>query len=166
MDLTWAEVAERHGREFHPKVLLHDVFPLPEPGERPIIRGWSSQPSPQQWNALGRVLRRHTTSATFFIGSWIGSGVPKEADQQELLQLPNRPYSVVEVPVEDWNALDHRRRHPFNIVWPGDRAWFFNCDIDSPETYVAATTAAAQDLLHDSELEAAIADLDDRLALY
>ncbi len=165
-DLTWAEVAALHGRRFHPKVLLHEIFPLSEPGERPIIRGWSAQPSPRQWDSLGRVLRRYTTSDTFFIGSWTGSGVPKEADQQELLRLPNREYAVVEVPFEDWNALDHLRRHPFHIVWPRDRAWFFNSDIDSPETYVAASAAAAEDLLHDAELETAVADLEDRLALY
>jgi hypothetical protein len=49
------------------------------------------------------------------------------------------------------------RWHPFNIVWPSDRAWFFNSDIDSPETYIAASATAAEDLLHDEELETALA---------
>ena len=160
------EVAALNGRTFHPKVLLHDVFPLPERGDRPVVRGWSSQPCTRQWDALGRVLRRHTTSHTFFIGSWIGTGLPKEADRQTLLQLPNREYCVVEVPIDAWSTIVHRRPNPFNIVWPEDRAWFFNSDIDSPETYLAATAAAAQDLLRDPELETAVADLDDRLALY
>jgi hypothetical protein len=163
-DLRWEEVAAIYGRAFHPKVMLHDVFPLPEPGDLPVVRGWSSQPSPRQWSALGRVLRRHTTGDTFFIGSWTGSGLPQGAEQQRLLQLPNREYSLVQVPLDDWNRIDEWR--PVNIVWPSDRAWFLNSDIDSPETYVAATAAAVEQLMHDPELETAPADLDDRLALY
>lgn len=164
-DLRWEEFAALHGRTFHPKVLLHEIFPLPEPGGWPDVRGWSSQPSPRQWDAIGRVLRRHTTSDAFFIGSWIGSGLAKEAEHQELLRLPNREYAVVEASFDAWSS-EHLRRHRFNIVWPKDGAWFFNSDIDSPETYVAASAAAAEDLLHDEELETAVADLEDRLALY
>lgn len=164
--LRWAQVAALNGRTFHPKVLLHEIFALPESGGFPVVRGWQSQPSSDQWDALGRVLRRHTTSDTFFIGMWTGSGLPKEAGQQELLQLPNREYSVVEARFDEWSAIDHLRHQLVNIVWPHDHAWFFNSDIDSPETYIAATADAAEDLLRDPELETALADPEDRLALY
>ena len=166
LDFRWAEVAALHGRTFHQKVLLHDVFPLPAPGDPPDVHGWSCAPSPRQWEAIGRVLRRHTSSDTFFVGMWIGSGLPKEADEQKLLRLPHREYSVVEVRFDKWTVIDHLRHQLINIVWPRDRSWLLHSDIDSPETYVAASAAAAEDLLGDEELEAALADRHDRLALY
>jgi hypothetical protein len=83
-----------------------------------------------------------------------------------LVELPWREYRLLTGPLDA--ALEVGRfygdvfdPHSPNLIWPDDHAWCVATDVDLHSTYIAASRAAAADVLADSRLETLAAGPDD-----
>lgn len=91
---------------------------------------------------------------------------PDPSPPLPLVELPGREYRLLTGPLDA--ALDVGRYygdvfdpHSPNLIWPDDHAWCVATGVDLHSTYIAASHAAAADLLADSRLEALAVRQDD-----
>lgn len=168
--LRWYEVAELEGTVMHPQIQIPELLGIDNSKRESIrLKGVEvvyHRPSDQDWDAVGRILRRHTASPTFLIGMWEGSGVPEQARHQTPLELPHRRFYLVELPFERWSTNSIIGRYDASLFWPNDRSWFANTDIDAGSTYVGGTAEAIAEIVESPDLESVEADLEDRVLGY
>lgn len=167
--LRWHEVAELEGTVMHPQIQIPELLKIASSrveARRSKGVGIYQRPSDQDWEAVGGILRRHTTSHTFFIGMWEGSGVPEEARHQTPLEQPYRRFYLVELPFERWSNNSIIGRYDASLFWPKDRSWFANTDIDAGSTYVGGTAEAIVEIVESPDLESEEAELDHYVGLY
>lgn len=164
--LRWEALASEGGRTLTPTTRVEDllVTTLKEARDAGLAVGGGMM-SPEVWDALGPILKRHTTSDTVVFGIWEGRGTPPGAPPVAPFSLPNRRYFLAEVPFTD-AATSEVIQHMVHIAWPADRSWFLNTDIDCCSTYVGGQSELVAELLDSSELEAMPAELDHPVFMY
>lgn len=163
--VRWSQAAAIHGRPMHATVALHEV--LLREGESAtdaaLLSGQFVGTAPAaELHALWSALRSHTVSDVLYLGFWEGFDVEQASGPRPFLELADRRYVLAALPT---HALDdaHQLNHGFgpNLVWPTDRAWFCNTDIDGLSSYVGATATAIEAVLGHAGLEAMAVRADD-----
>jgi hypothetical protein len=161
-EVTWAEVARRHGRVPHAEMQWDAIAQgsncqPPTTGTLPIT----------QARAMADILRRFTaTPSEVYFAVWDGWGMasPLYAKQTvPLLKLPDRDYNLMKGPL--WSAFETGGLWPLpgaSLWWPKDRAWFVATEVDFAWTYVGGTLSCIEAILADPRLEAWKASLSDR----
>lgn len=87
--------------------------------------------------------------------------IPPELPQ---LELPGRCYVLHHGPIVAAAALcDPPSSQSPNLWWPDDRAWCVASEIDFRSTYIGASAAAIDEILHDARIEAIPVRLGDRV---
>ncbi len=151
--VRWAEAARRQGVPPHAELRLIDVVAVPQDDPTRVLRGQAIGVLPEaEFRALCRQLRPHTASPTVFVGFWEGFAHVEDGSR---LALAQRRYALAELDIDD---LDQARGlvpgFSPNLVWPADRCWFVNTDIDAASTYIGGPAAAVADVLGCADLEA------------
>ena len=164
--LRWQELASVHGCPMTPTMRVEDllVTTLKEARRAGLAVGGGMM-SPEMWETLGPILKRHSASEAVVFGIWEGRGTPPSAPPDSLFSLPNRRYFLAEVPFTD-SATSEVLQHMVHIGWPLDRSWFLNTDIDCCSTYVGGRSELVAELLDSSQLEVMPAELDDPAFMY
>lgn len=163
---TWSAAALRHGFELTRLTQLPDILDHEEVNGvlTPIGDRYHHLPR-LEWHELGSLVRRHCEAASFFVGFWEGAAHPADSDRHELLELPNRRYFVVEIPIALWHDSRTVVDSSPNLVWTSDKSWFFNSDIDCSSTYLGGSRELVNDLVASPDLEALEVQLDDPIFL-
>jgi hypothetical protein len=149
--VRWRDAAELRGFVPHAEMRVTDVLGAHHGDSTSLLQGQSVGVFPQ-FDTLCEVLRPHTSSEELVVGLW--EGFVHEHRSPGLLELSHRWYFLAEIPVDDCAAARRLvRGFTPNIVWPQDRAWFFNTDIDALSTYVGGSEAAIASVLGCEDLE-------------
>jgi hypothetical protein len=160
-ELRWAELARRTGLAAGPDVSVIDVLDV---AQRQVSAGrirTTSFLTKAEWRTVGAILERRTDSRRFYVGVWEGRGTPEAARDAALLELPDRRYFLASLPFTSWpsSSVIGDLVLP-NLVWPEDRAWFLNSDVDSVATIVGGSAAAIDELVSAPNLEASAVRFD------
>jgi hypothetical protein len=161
--MSWRAVAELTGGRFHPLIQL-DELRLASNHSTPELRVDSAGLSSAQWSALGEIVKRHTDSDGCVVAKWEGLGDLEEIARDPLLDLPYRRYHLAAIRIADWADPRILRGGAF-MLWPADRSWILNDDVDASSCYVGGTRALVRAILASSSLEAAEATLGDPVRL-
>jgi hypothetical protein len=173
--VSWAQIARANGKIVHPQMQFARLI-----GYR---SRYSSQYTPSQPGvfdvppavgtlradaaaSLARTLARHTTTADrCWFTVWDGWGdldLDQAFHDRPTFQLPGRKYHLAHGPLSAVaQSVGVRPTHNVscNLWWPDDHAWCVATEIDLDSTYVGASEACIEELLANSELEAARLDL-------
>jgi hypothetical protein len=157
--VRWSTVASWTGRIAHPLMQFHPVANLSWPdspawGVPPSV---GSLPSAEAQKLIDTLRAFTTTPDRCYLGLWEGFGVPelRAFDAYPRLRMTHRNYFLFAGPIDGvpWLTLGDFRQSP-NLWWPEDRAWVVATEIDSYDTYVAATAACVERIVADPALEA------------
>lgn len=155
----WTEIAKERGRVAHAGMQLAalvgdvrveiaplDFFEEP-PSELPLDLA----------AVVARTLEQHTsTPERCWFAVWHGwhSSLPEHVQKGPTFTLPNRVYHLLGGPVRGGAESVGPWPQPANLWWPDDHAWCVAPEIYATSTYIGCSSACADALLAQQELEA------------
>jgi hypothetical protein len=169
--VSWAEVARANHKLVHPQMQFTRLLGYASRFDsryRPRQSGvFAAAPkvgtlSPDVTAQLTTTLARHTATADHcWFAVWDGFGSLDPAfHDRPTFPLPHRNYHLARGPlaaaVQSVESFGHRSA---NLWWPDDHSWCVATEIDLDSTYLGASEACIQELLANSQLEAAQLDL-------
>jgi hypothetical protein len=146
-DVTWQEIAQATGRELTPLSTSDDIW-APDLDLSPPSQ-WLSD---KQCEALSAALNQHTSTpsqCTFLFHSSWAEMVPS-GEGVSTIWLPDSDYAVVRGPCSQTRNFSVDPE----MWWPADMAWVALTVIDSEDSYVGCSHAAAEAILSHPQIEA------------
>lgn len=159
---TWQSLAQEAGVVFHPEIVWESLLPaLPEGSKEGVREWWVSEgrlDDPALSAIFGLLAEHSAEQEAYFLYS-----LSRIVLGREPLLFRARIEAVQEVRTAAEADLDPAWRQGPEFVWPLDRMWVVNTDIDLDSTYVACNRALADAILSDPILEAIDVGLDTRV---
>ncbi|WP_157108585.1 hypothetical protein [Aldersonia kunmingensis] len=166
--LRWSDLARATGAIEHAGIQLVPMLDRVPTGllysaDRPVpatpVLAWE-----QQLDALEGILAQHTSTPddcyfAFWEGNTAFEDIPDAVPRLEVRES-FRCY-LIRGPIR--RIADTLHGLLPNLAWPADRAWCVVSNSDVPSTYIGATKACLEDVLHTDVLEAWAATIDDRI---
>ena len=160
-ELRWAALARRIGVPTGPGVSLTEILEVAQERSTTGRIRTTSFLTVTEWRAVGAILERRTSSRLFYVGVWEGRGTPERARDAERLELPDRRYVLAALPFTRWSTSSIISGLVLpNLVWPEDRSWFLNSDVDSIATIVGGSEATIAEIVGAPDLEASAVRFD------
>lgn len=186
--LRWADIAERTGRQIHPRVQFDSLIGAPRGAERDyeavigtldpelyaaacdLLEAHTSTPEHCWfclWEGYGQLSGGGAAGWLYVEGARPGTQGPKppvfspEIMSGPRVSIPGRDYFLLEGRLQGWEHFFDEWRASPEIVWPDDRAWCVASEIDLDSTYVGGSSELIESLLADDRFETLPASPDD-----
>jgi hypothetical protein len=141
--ITWTEMARRHGRVAH--ALMEPETVLSGPGGEAEVETCSGSLSAEQFGALLPILTRHTSSARSWFLLWDGFGNLNERAFKRAPKISHalRDFYLLRGPQRAYADFPDDP----NYWWPEDRAWCVCTDTDFDWAYLAGPVACIDEVI-------------------
>lgn len=149
-ETRWSEVAAEVGLPLSAQTKPEDLAAaLPQHQQDEFWTGIFSGLSDHMWDRIGEALERATTSKQLMVARWegIGGEWPMGVKPREV--RPGWRYYLLRTGLDDFpNLLGSSQ-----MIWPGDRAWVLNEDVNTRATYIAGPDTLIDELTDSAALD-------------